>query len=76
MAIALLTDAGGRISLAIPVRGDLGNPEFDFGKIVSLAIGNAIGKIVTPPFLLLAEPASARGDMKEGVPAGLSLSAP
>ncbi len=54
LAIALLTDSEGRIAIDVPVRGNLGSPEFDLGAIVTQAIGNAIGKIVTAPFRLLA----------------------
>ncbi len=80
LAIALLTDSQGRIRLEIPVRGDLDRPEFDFGEVMAQAISNAIGKIVTAPFRLLAslfggggqgidrilfEPGSARLDPPE-----------
>jgi hypothetical protein len=54
LAIALLKDSEGRISLEVPVSGNVGNPEFDYGKVIRAAIGNVIGRIVTAPFRALA----------------------
>ena len=54
LAVALLTDAGGRIDLAVPVSGDLNDPEFRYAPLVFKALGNVLGKIVTAPFRFLA----------------------
>jgi hypothetical protein len=54
LAVALLADAEGRITLDIPVRGNLNDPRFDFGGLVARAVGNAIGKVVSAPFRALA----------------------
>ncbi|MGZ8231494.1 MAG: DUF748 domain-containing protein, partial [Burkholderiales bacterium] len=54
LAIALLKDSEGTIRLEIPVSGNVGNPEFDYGKVIRTAIGNAIVRIVTAPFRALA----------------------
>lgn len=54
LAVALLADSQGRITLDIPVRGDLRNPQFDFGAIVAKAVGNVLRKVVTAPFRALA----------------------
>ena len=54
LVVALLTDANGRISLEIPVRGSLNDPQFDFGAIVAKALGNVVRKIVSAPFRALA----------------------
>lgn len=54
LAIALLQDSDGVIDLTLPVSGDVGNPQFDFGKIIQQAIGNAITSVVTAPFSFLA----------------------
>jgi hypothetical protein len=54
LAVALLADAKGRITLDIPVRGDLRDPEFEFGAIVARAVGNTLRRIVTAPFRALA----------------------
>jgi hypothetical protein len=61
LAVALLSDAQGRITLDIPVRGDLNDPQFDFGGLVARAIGNAIGRIVSAPFRALAGLFGERG---------------
>ncbi len=50
LAIALLTDEEGRIDLAVPVRGDVGDPKFDIGSLVVQAVFNVIKRIVTAPF--------------------------
>ena len=54
LAVALLTDAEGRIDLAVPVTGDLDDPEFRYAPLVFKALGNVLGKIVTAPFRFLA----------------------
>lgn len=53
LAVALLTDAQGRINLTVPVRGDLGNPQFDYGQIIARAFGNVVRRIVSAPFRAL-----------------------
>ncbi len=54
LAVALLTDAQGRIDLAIPVRGDLRDPQFDLGGLFAEALRNTLGRIVSAPFRMLA----------------------
>jgi hypothetical protein len=54
LVVALLADAQGRITLDIPVRGDLTNPQFDFGAIVARAVGNVLRTVVAAPFRALA----------------------
>jgi uncharacterized protein involved in outer membrane biogenesis len=53
LAVALLKDGEGKIDLAIPVEGDIDNPEFNIGGVVMSAIGNVIGKLVSAPFRAL-----------------------
>lgn len=53
LAVALLTDEHGRIELAVPVRGEVGKPEFDLGAVVREALGNVLKRIVTAPFRAL-----------------------
>ena len=53
LAVALLSDSKGRISLDIPVRGNLNDPQFDFGGLIARAIGNVIGQIASAPFRAL-----------------------
>ena len=54
LAVALLTDSEGRIRFAVPVKGDLNNPKFDFATLIREALGNLIKKIVSAPFRALA----------------------
>lgn len=53
LAVALLTDARGRIDVAFPLRGEVGNPKFSVGEVVQKAIANLVTKIVTAPFRAL-----------------------
>lgn len=53
LAIALLTDADGKIDVAVPVRGDLNNPKFSYGQVVWQTVRNLLSKIVTAPFQAL-----------------------
>ncbi|MBA4142007.1 MAG: DUF748 domain-containing protein [Nitrosospira sp.] len=54
LAIALLRSPDGRIRLAVPIEGDLGNPRFDYGVLIRTALANVIQRIVTSPFRLLS----------------------
>jgi uncharacterized protein involved in outer membrane biogenesis len=53
LAIALLSDSKGRIDLAVPVSGDVGDPKFSYGHLIWKAIGNLITGVVTAPFRAL-----------------------
>jgi uncharacterized protein involved in outer membrane biogenesis len=53
LAVALLTDAQGRIAVAVPVRGDVNDPQFSYGHLVWQAITTVITNLVTAPFRAL-----------------------
>lgn len=53
LAIALLTDAQGKIDVAVPVSGDVDNPKFSYGHLIWQAIVTVIKNIVTAPFKAL-----------------------
>jgi len=53
LAISLLKNRKGEISLNVPVSGDLNDPKFSIGGIVFKAIINLIAKAATSPFALL-----------------------
>lgn len=53
LAIALLKNRSGEISLDIPVKGDLNDPEFSVGGVVFKILFNLIAKAATSPFALL-----------------------
>jgi hypothetical protein len=62
LAVALLKGSDGRIQLAVPVRGDLDNPQFDYGTLIREAIGNTLRRIVTAPFRFIAGIFGGGGD--------------
>ncbi|MBK8477345.1 MAG: DUF748 domain-containing protein [Opitutaceae bacterium] len=53
LALALLRDRDGRITLELPVRGNLDDPDFKYGRIVWETLGNVIVKAATAPFAML-----------------------
>lgn len=64
LALALLTDMNGVIDLAVPVSGDLDNPEFELGQVIGGAFINLITKAVTAPFTLLANLVGTEEDLQ------------
>jgi len=65
LAVALLKDGDGRIDLDVPVRGDLNDPEFQYGPVVRKALATILTKIVTSPFALLGKLVGAEADELE-----------
>lgn len=53
LAVALLKDSKGTISLELPVQGDLNNPQFDVMPIVWQTLRNLITRAVQAPFKFL-----------------------
>ena len=53
LAIAILSDAEGRIDIALPVRGNVDHPEFSYGHLIWQALVTVITKVVTSPFRAL-----------------------
>ena len=54
LALSLLEDENGTISIGVPVTGDLQNPQFSFGAVARRAVGTVLRNIVTAPFRALA----------------------
>lgn len=54
LAVALLSDADGRIDLGLPVSGSLDDPQFQLGPLVWKVFTNLLTKVVTAPFRALA----------------------
>ena len=65
LAVALLKDPSGKIDIDLPVRGDLDDPEFGYGRMIGKAFVNLIGKIVTSPFALLGNLIGVESDELE-----------
>ncbi len=53
LAVALLKDSSGKIKINVPITGSLDDPEFSIGAIVTDALLNVLGKVVTSPFKAL-----------------------
>jgi uncharacterized protein involved in outer membrane biogenesis len=53
LAVALLKDRHGRIDIDLPIRGDLKDPDFKYGKAVLSVLLNLLTKIVASPFTLI-----------------------
>jgi uncharacterized protein involved in outer membrane biogenesis len=62
LAIALLTDADGKIDVAVPVRGNVDDPKFSYGRVIWKAITNLITKIATAPFRALGHLFGGKGE--------------
>jgi hypothetical protein len=50
LGVALLKDADGRISLQVPVEGDVENPQFDFGQAIISGLSGSMDNIINSPF--------------------------
>ncbi|MEJ2175481.1 MAG: DUF748 domain-containing protein, partial [bacterium] len=61
LAVALLKDGEGKIDLAVPVEGDVDNPEFKLGDVIMSALGNVLGKLVSAPFRALGAALGGNG---------------
>lgn len=68
LALALLTDANGVIDLNVDVTGDIGDPQFGLGDVIRRAFFNAIRKVVTSPFRLLAQLGGSRAEDLDSIP--------
>ncbi len=65
LAVALLKDRQGRIDIDLPIRGDLNDPDFKYGKAVWTTLGNVLTKIVASPFSLMGKLVPGGGDGEE-----------
>ncbi len=64
LGIALLTDSNGVIDLAVPVSGDVNNPQFSLGSVIAGAFVNLVGKAITAPFSFLASLVGSSEDLR------------
>jgi uncharacterized protein involved in outer membrane biogenesis len=65
LAVALLKDRHGRIDIDLPIRGDLKDPDFKYGKAVWSTLGNVLTKIAASPFALMGKLVPGGGDAEE-----------
>jgi len=66
LALYLLKDIHGDITLDLPLTGDLNNPQTHIGKLVWQVLKNVVVKVVASPFIALSgllgvEPSEAKG---------------
>lgn len=54
LAVALLKDGQGNINIALPVQGDLNNPDFDIMPVIWQSVGNLLSRVTTAPFRFIA----------------------
>lgn len=55
LAVALLKDRKGQIDIDLPIRGDLNDPDFKYGKVVLSTLLNLLTKLVASPFTLMSK---------------------
>jgi uncharacterized protein involved in outer membrane biogenesis len=67
LAIALLTDSDGKIDVAVPVRGNVDDPQFSYGHLVWQAITTFLTRIVTAPFRALGALFGGGGESLESI---------
>jgi Domain of Unknown Function (DUF748) len=62
--VALLQDRQGRIEVDLPIRGDLNDPDFKYGRVLLSTLGNLLTKMVASPFALVGKlvPGSGSGE--------------
>ncbi|MGZ5052700.1 MAG: DUF748 domain-containing protein [Methylobacter sp.] len=63
LAVALMKDADGKIDLHVPITGSLEDPKFSISHLVADALINAIGKVLTSPFRMLASMIGSSADL-------------
>jgi hypothetical protein len=64
LLVALLQDRKGLIAVDLPIRGNLADPDFKYGRVVISTLLNLLGKVVASPFSLLGKlvPGGGSGD--------------
>ena len=65
LAVALLKDADGTIDIDLPVRGNVDDPEFRYGRVIGKALINLVVKIAASPFALLGKLVGVEADQLE-----------
>ena len=53
LALAVLQDENGKITLGLPVSGNLDDPQFSYGGMIGKALTTVLTKVVTAPFRAL-----------------------
>lgn len=74
LALALLRDMNGKVSLPVPVKGSLDDPQFKIGRVAVQVMVNILSKAATSPFSLLGAAFGGGGDELgwQDFPAGMA----
>ncbi|MEQ1628650.1 MAG: DUF748 domain-containing protein [Nitrospira sp.] len=62
LVIALLKDRKGQIAIDLPVRGNLKDPDFKYGRVLLNTVLTLLGKAVTSPFALIGSLVGGSGE--------------
>ncbi|SPP65392.1 DUF748 domain-containing protein [Nitrospira lenta] len=67
LVVALLKDRKGQIAIDLPVRGNLKDPDFKYGKLLLNTVLNLLGKAVTSPFALIGSLVGGSGEELQAI---------
>ena len=62
LGVALLKDASGRISLDVPVAGNVKNPQFDIGQSIKSALTKTVDDVAKSPFSAVTQIDGFKGE--------------
>ena len=65
LIVGLLKDRKGVIEVDMPIRGNLNDPDFKYGKVVISTLLNLLGKVVASPFALMGKLVPGGGGNEE-----------
>lgn len=61
-AVDLIKDVNGKISMQVPITGDMKSPKFSLGKVIGRAIGNVLLNATAAPFMAMAQAQNVKID--------------
>ena len=67
LVVGLLKDRKGMIEIDMPIRGNLNDPDFKYGKVVISTLLNLLTKVVASPFSLMGKLVPGGGEDEEGL---------
>jgi hypothetical protein len=62
LGVALLKDANGRIALQVPVKGNVKDPQFDFGHAITSGLTGTLDDVGSEPFSTITEIDGIKGE--------------
>ena len=67
LIVALLKDRKGQITIDLPIRGNLADPDFKYGRVLLNTLLNLLGKAATSPFALVGALVGGSGEELQGL---------